>query len=431
MTNHFADHYVEVFRIAQLTGEIMLKNGAETYRVEDTITRILRTTGFAQIEAFTTLTGITISLGDPSILPITSVKRVQNRSNHLRKVEMANDVSRRFVRGNLSTEAALKELEDIDKKPLTYPRSVVVPVCAMACGCFCILFGGNFRDFLATVLIGTVYGCFTILTDRLAAISFIKDLLCSILIGFLSLLLTHVIGLAQHMDLVIAGSIMPLVPGLAITNAIRDTLYGDYLSGLARALEACITAIVIAGGASIVIRGYEVFYGVSLAQTTTEVWLRDPNGSFFQLSLWIQLIASFFSALSFCLFLNVSQKHLLYCGLCGLVCWFFYQVGLYWGIGSLLATFLATFLTGFLAGRLAYLRRAPATVFFAAAIINPVPGYGMYRFMFYLIGQEYAVAGVMGIETLECAALIAIAIALQYSARSVWTQWRSKKKPLS
>lgn len=427
MANHYADHYLEVFRIAQLTGEIMLKNGAETYRVEDTITRILRTTGFAQIEAFTTLTGITISLGDPSIMPITSVKRVQNRSNHLRKVEMANDISRKFVGGQLSTEEALRMLENINTHPFVYPRSVVVPVCAMACGCFCILFGGNIRDFLATILVGTLYGCFTILTDRLAAISFIKDLLCSALIGFFSLLLTHVIPLAEHMDLVIAGSIMPLVPGLAITNAIRDTLYGDYLSGLARALEACITAIVIAGGASIVIRGYEAIYHLSLAQTTTEPWLQDPAGSFFQWSLGIQLVASFFSALSFCLFLNVSRNHLLYCGLCGVVCWFFYQLGLYWNLGSLLATFFATFLTSFLAGRLAYLRRAPATVFFAAAIINPVPGYGMYRFMFHLIGQEYATAGIVGIETLECAALIAIAIALQYSIRSVWTQWRTKR----
>ena len=427
MANHYADHYLEVFRIAQLTGEIMLKNGAETYRVEDTITRILRTTGFAQIEAFTTLTGITISLGDPSIMPITSVKRVQNRSNHLRKVEMANDISRKFVGGQLSTEEALRMLENINTHPFVYPRFVVVPVCAMACGCFCILFGGNIRDFLATSLVGTLYGCFTILTDRLAAISFIKDLLCSALIGFFSLLLTHVIPLAEHMDLVIAGSIMPLVPGLAITNAIRDTLYGDYLSGLARALEACITAIVIAGGASIVIRGYEAIYHLSLAQTTTEPWLQDPAGSFFQWSLGIQLVASFFSALSFCLFLNVSRKHLLYCGLCGVVCWFFYQLGLYWNLGSLLATFFATFLTSFLAGRLAYLRRAPATVFFAAAIINPVPGYGMYRFMFHLIGQEYATAGIVGIETLECAALIAIAIALQYSIRSVWTQWRTKR----
>lgn len=425
--NIFADHYLQVFQIAQLTGEIMLKNGAETYRVEDTISRILGTTGFAQIEAFTTLTGITISMGDPSITPIASVKRVQSRSNHLRKVEMANDLSRRFVNGKIDIDGALAELKRIDQDPLAYPRYVVVPACAMACGCFCLIFGGNPRDFLATVLVGTLYGCFTILTDRLSTISFMKDFLCSILIGFFSILLTHIIPLAEHMELVIAGSIMPLVPGLAITNAIRDTLYGDYLSGLARALEACLTAIVIAGGASLVIRGYELLAGAPFVSETAAVWLRDETGPFFQPAIFVQLIASYFSALLFCLFLKVSKKHLLYCGLCGVTCWFFYQLGLYLHLGVLPSTFAATFLTSFLAWRLAYIRKAPATVFFAAAIINPVPGYGMYRFMFFLIGKEYGVAGITGIETLECAALIAIAIAMHHSIHSVWKQWHQKK----
>ena len=220
---------------------------------------------------------------------------------------------------------------------------------------------------------------------------------------------------------------MPLVPGLAITNAIRDTLYGDYLSGLARALEACLTAIVIAGGASLVIRGYELLAGAPFVSETAAAWLKDEAGPFFQPAIFVQLIASYFSALLFCLFLKVSKKHLLYCGLCGVTCWFFYQLGLYLHLGVLPSTFAATFLTSFLAWRLAYIRKAPATVFFAAAIINPVPGYGMYRFMFFLIGKEYGVAGITGIETLECAALIAIAIAMHYSIHSVWKQWHQKR----
>lgn len=426
-TAYYAGHYLEVFQIAQLTGEIMLKNGAETYRVEDTITRILKTTGFSQIEAFTTLTGMVISMSDPTILPVTSVKRVQNRSNHLRKVEMANDVSRRLVGGKLSVEDALAELKEINTRPMNYPKYVVVPVCTLACGCFCLIFGGSLRDFLATLLVGTLYGCFTILTDRLSAISFIKDLLCAMIVGLFSVIFSYVIPIAEHMDLVIAGSIMPLVPGLAITNAIRDTLYGDYLSGLARALEACITAIVIAGGASLMIHGYEAICHVQLDGSAAAAWLYDPNGPFLQVSILIQLTASFFSAMSFCLFLNVSQKHLLFCGLCGLVCWFFYKLGLYFHLESLPATFFATLLTSFLAGRLAYLRKAPATVFFAASIINPVPGYGMYRFMFFLIGKEYETAAIVGIETLECAALIAISIAVQYSIQSALHQRKRKK----
>lgn len=156
--NIFADHYLQVFQIAQLTGEIMLKNGAETYRVEDTISRILGTTGFAQIEAFTTLTGITISMGDPSITPIASVKRVQSRSNHLRKVEMANDLSRRFVSGKIDIEGALAELNRIDQDPLAYPRYVVDARLRYGLRVFLSDFWRKSPGLSATVLVGTLYG---------------------------------------------------------------------------------------------------------------------------------------------------------------------------------------------------------------------------------------------------------------------------------
>ena len=51
-----------------------------------------------------------------------------------------------------------------------------------------------------------------------------------------------------NLDIVIISSIMPLVPGVAITNAVRDTLQGDYISGCARVLEAFLKAAGIAVG---------------------------------------------------------------------------------------------------------------------------------------------------------------------------------------
>ena len=54
-----------------------------------------------------------------------------------------------------------------------------------------------------------------------------------------------------HQDAIIIACIMPLVPGVAITNAIRDTLNGDYVSGAARAVEAFIKALSIALGVGV------------------------------------------------------------------------------------------------------------------------------------------------------------------------------------
>ena len=51
-----------------------------------------------------------------------------------------------------------------------------------------------------------------------------------------------------NLELVVAGTAMPLLPGVAITNAIRDTLQGDYVSGAARVMEAFVRAVSCAVG---------------------------------------------------------------------------------------------------------------------------------------------------------------------------------------
>ena len=55
-------------------------------------------------------------------------------------------------------------------------------------------------------------------------------------------------------DNILIGSLMPLVPGVAITNALRDLFDGDLLSGIARATESILTAAALGGGIGIAIK---------------------------------------------------------------------------------------------------------------------------------------------------------------------------------
>ena len=55
------------------------------------------------------------------------------------------------------------------------------------------------------------------------------------------------------MSLIIISALMPLVPGVPITNAIRDILAGQLLSGLSKGVEASITAFAIGAGVAIVL----------------------------------------------------------------------------------------------------------------------------------------------------------------------------------
>ena len=78
-----------------------------------------------------------------------------------------------------------------------------------------------------------------------------RGLAASVLGGLLTALLPHLLALAVpslQTELVIAGAVMPLVPGLAMTNAVQDTMRGDMVSGLSHGAQAILTAFLIAGG---------------------------------------------------------------------------------------------------------------------------------------------------------------------------------------
>ena len=44
------------------------------------------------------------------------------------------------------------------------------------------------------------------------------------------------------------GIIMTLIPGIGLTNALRDLFTGDSIAGLLRSIEAALTALAIAAG---------------------------------------------------------------------------------------------------------------------------------------------------------------------------------------
>ncbi|MFP4698654.1 MAG: threonine/serine exporter ThrE family protein [Eubacteriales bacterium] len=236
-----------LFNTALLAGEIMLRNGAETYRVEDTINRILNLSNFRIIESFVTPTGIFATLDDPKIEMITFVKRVKNRTIHLSKVAMVNDVSRKLCFSQISLEEAYRQLQQIQ---LIHPYTgkIMVLAFALASGFFSIVFGGNYEDFIVSTLNGFLISLILKTLGSYDMSRFFIDLVAGFIIGSSSLLCLHLINAGNNIDTIIVGSIMPLVPGVAITNAVRDTIQGDLVSGISRALEALIIAISIAVG---------------------------------------------------------------------------------------------------------------------------------------------------------------------------------------
>lgn len=128
-----------------------------------------------------------------------------------------------------------------------YPFLVTLCFSGICTFGFAFFFHGSIHDAIAAFLIGLLIKLSVNLAEQIKLNSFFVNALGGAVAALSAMILTH-LGLADHLDIVIISSIMLLVPGLAITNAIRDTVSGDLLSGLSRTVEAFLVAVAIAIG---------------------------------------------------------------------------------------------------------------------------------------------------------------------------------------
>ncbi|MFT5874651.1 MAG: uncharacterized membrane protein YjjP (DUF1212 family) [Clostridium sp.] len=252
----------DIIHIAAEAGKIILENGGETYRVEQTITMICGSYGISQTESFVTPTGIIISITNSENQTISLVRRINSRTVNLRKVSMINNLSRELVSTPLSMVDIRKKIDYINNLQ-PYSKKTTTFFSACSAGFFTLLFGGNYKDFLIAFIIGALINCLNTFLDKLDVNSFLKNMLGGSLAASIALLATS-LGLVGNMDTIIIGSIMLLVPGIAITNAIRDTIAGDLVSGMSRSIEALFIAIAIAAGTSIVFKIWFLLFGGTL-----------------------------------------------------------------------------------------------------------------------------------------------------------------------
>lgn len=231
---------------AVLAGQIMLQNGAEIYRVEDTIHRILKVSNFKSAEAFVTPTGLIVTLDDPKVDSMTVMKRIDTRGTNLNKITITNEISRKFCSGEMSLKEAFHELKYMDAKQYTqFQKDCCTVVVAFA---FAVILGGTFFDAVGAGIAGIAmvicrWGC-----RKIGINYFLQLLLSSAVIAVSAFAVSKASFLDVDQGMVIIGGIMPILPGSALTIAVRDTLQGDYVAGVAKAVEAFVRAAAIAIG---------------------------------------------------------------------------------------------------------------------------------------------------------------------------------------
>lgn len=239
----------KVMEVCLLAGKLLLENGAETFRVEDTMTRIARSYGITKCDSFVIPTGIIFSIHSDE-QEKTKLVRVSNRTTDLLKMTNVNKISRNISEGKMTACEALAALQDLEANKVTFSVGMQVAAASVSSGCFVIMFLGSWSDFIPAVIAGGLGFLGFLLFNWLVSVKFISEFLAAVIIGVVSYFLVK-IGFGHELDKIIIGSVMPIVPGLLITNAVRDLMAGHLVSGISKGADAFLTSFAIGGGIAI------------------------------------------------------------------------------------------------------------------------------------------------------------------------------------
>lgn len=233
-----------VLDLAGLSGKILLQSGAEIYRVQETMLRIMRACGVEDGNVYVVANGIFATVHEGREDEGCLVRHVPLGSVHLGYIHEVNQISRAIEAGTMTPEEALRRVESLD---IPAERTLLqVCACAIGSGAFAFLFGGSWQDALAAIPIGVALQYFLLFVGphlRRGLSGMGGGLLITVCADLLAWFLP-VLG----RDYIVIGCLMPLVQGVSFTNAIREFFNGDYLAGVTHMLDALMGGVCIACG---------------------------------------------------------------------------------------------------------------------------------------------------------------------------------------
>ncbi len=249
----------EASQISLDIGRILLESGSTTNKVELTMRKVCASFGFEETESYVTPTGIFLSVYEHDGRLHTSIRRVENRRTDLGRVSrvsrLVHDLEAQHKAEEMPNMTAAEfraELARIESEQ-PWPAWFVILCGGLTSGSFCLLFGGSWPEFGVAYIVGVLVSLSLRLLGLLKLNNFLLHLLGAA--GVVTFAKLIDIGVPQiRLDTIIIGGIMLLVPGLSFTNAIRDTMSGDLVSGTARAVEALFIAIAIATGSGVMLK---------------------------------------------------------------------------------------------------------------------------------------------------------------------------------
>lgn len=395
-------------------GYRLAMSGAETFRVEDSINRVLAAYGIDS-EAFAIPNYLIVSIKTEDNQPMTRMRRIGYHGNDLDAVEKYSNLSRRICTERPDAPTAMAWLKQTDDGRRQYSLPFYLLGNFLGAFGFAVLFGGNLSDCICAGTCGLIIGLINKFMDHLKANQFFRTIAAAFLMA-LPAYFMGAVGIADNTDAVIIGALMILVPGLIFTNAMRDIIYGDTNSGLNRIVQVFLIAVAIAlgTGAAWSLAGH--LWGSPISPVPID----HP--------LWLECIACFIGCVGFFILFNIHGPGGLLCALGGVLTWVLYSLVLHYSGDDILAYFFATMTASVYAEVMARVRKYPAISYLVVSAFPLIPGAGVYYTMNHAVRGDMQSFASQGMHTIAIAGVMAVGILLATTVIRLWLTWTVRKK---
>ena len=388
--------------------------GAETFRVEESINRVLAAYGL-KAEVFAIPNCLTVSIETEKGQILTRMRRIGTHGSDLDAVERFNGLSRAICNRKPAPAEGKKWLDIVRQGRIYYSFHAYLLGNFLGAAGFALFFGGSWLDALCGGICGIVVGIVTHSLESLKANPFFRTISAAFLMA-LAAYLMGAAGVCHNADTAIIGALMILVPGLLFTNAMRDIIYGDITSGVNRIVQVFLTAVALALGTGVAWRVIATVIGAPVEVTPISY------------GVVLQSLACFVGCFGFMILFNIHGYGGLLCVLGGTLTWLVYLFAFKLSGNNLTAYFWSSLFASAYSEIIARIRKFPAISYLVISIFPLIPGAGVYYTMNYAVRGMNEQFAVQGLHTAAIAGIIAVGILLASTTVRIYTTWRYQHK---
>ena len=398
--------------LLELTADLgyrLAMNGAETFRVEESMTLLLRAYNLKS-ETFVIPNCLIVSIETPEGKPMTRMRRIGYHGNDLDSVERYSNLSRRICAEHPVPKEAIQWMKLTDSQRTQYSTPIHLFGAFLGGGGFGLFFGANWTDSIIAGLCGLLLGALGLAMDKFRTNQFFRTIISGYILAVAAYVLSS-IGVVHDAASVIIGALMLLVPGLLFTNAMRDIIYGDTNSGINRIVQVFLIAIALALGTAAAWNSVSAVFGPPAIVTPIEY------------SFPLQLAASAIGCIGFSILFNIHGIGIFLCPFGGVLAWAVYLI-----VARLTGSVLASYFWAAVASSayseiMARIRKCPAIAYLVVAIFPLIPGASIYYTMNDAVRGDMTGFSEQGILTIGIAGFIAVGLLLISTSFKAWSNW--------